>query len=359
MVDIMSKVREVYIKKPLDSTAVPSPEYFGFREVEVEEPQEGEILVKNESISPDQTMVKKADPDSLTKTYLEPLSPGDTMTMLTTAIVVKSKSPLFKEGDRIYGMHPIREMFVLNAEGVQKTELPAGVTHILNTGYLPGQVGIVQVGELEKWQAKLDRAPRVVVSSASGGVGLVTCEYAKAKGAEAIAISSGDKCKRLKEDYGIEHVIDRREMKNADDYVSAFEAIGDIDIVLDNCGGDFYEGALRKMASQATKGVIALCGSASLQYTDGKDPNSSPEFEKVTGNQSEVIEGVAVRGYLFTNEKYLPGFESAIGEFIEMYSSGKINPLTTDVHGTIDEFYKAYEVMASSQNFGKTIFFID
>lgn len=90
------------------------------------------------------------------------------------------------------------------------------------------------------WQALSDASnlqpgENVVVTGASGGIGLAGLALAKAMGANTIAVSRGTtKADRLKE-LGADHVLDT----NDPDIVAKIKDLGGADVVLDILGGDF------------------------------------------------------------------------------------------------------------------------
>ncbi len=90
------------------------------------------------------------------------------------------------------------------------------------------------------WQALSDAAhlqpdENVVVTGASGGIGLAALALAKAMGANTIAVSRGDeKAARLKE-LGADHVLDTLDP----DIVDKVRELGGADVVVDIVGGDF------------------------------------------------------------------------------------------------------------------------
>jgi NADPH2:quinone reductase len=100
-------------------------------------------------------------------------------------------------------------------------------------------------------RARFQPGESVLVTGASGGVGLAAVQIAKALGATVLAgVTSrekGDLCRR----HGADHVVDLaapnlRESLRAQVYA----AVGKrgVDIVVDNVGGDAFDGALRALA---------------------------------------------------------------------------------------------------------------
>jgi len=182
----------------------------------------------------------------------------------------------------------------------------------------------------------------VLVTGASGGVGLAGVEIAKALGATVIAgVTSADKgefCKR----HGADHVIDL----GAPDLRSSlreqvYEVTGKrgVDIVLDNVGGDTFDGALRALAWCGRLVVVGFAGARipevkanyllvknisviGLQWADYRERD--PEW--VQRVQAELY-GLYEEGKLkpHISERYpLDRFADALARFVERGVLGKM-----------------------------------
>ncbi len=119
-------------------------------------------------------------------------------------------------------------------------------------------------------RAALARGESVLVTGASGGVGLAGVELAKALGATVLAgVTSpekGELCRR----HGADHVIDlsapdpRNSLRE-----QVYAALGKrgVDIVLENVGGEVFDGALRALA---WRGRMVVVGFASMRLPEIK-----------------------------------------------------------------------------------------
>lgn len=82
--------------------------------------------------------------------------------------------------------------------------------------------GIHDVGKIRPGET-------VVVSGAAGAVGSIACQLAKIHGCKVVAIAGGaDKCRWLKEDLGIDTVLDYKDA----DFKKKFREIGYLDVYL-------------------------------------------------------------------------------------------------------------------------------
>jgi NADPH2:quinone reductase len=86
----------------------------------------------------------------------------------------------------------------------------------------------------------------VVVTAAAGGVGLAAVQIAKAVGARVVALASGEKASVAK-DAGADAVVDYRAENWVDALRAATGARG-ADVVIENVGGDVFEGCAKCVA---------------------------------------------------------------------------------------------------------------
>ena len=102
----------------------------------------------------------------------------------------------------------------------------------------------IPLGALTAWQAifdlaNLSRGQRIVIAGASGGVGSLAVQLAKAKGAFVIGIASG-RNKEFVRDLGADEFVDYTKQK--------FEEVAkDVDVVFDAVGGDTFERAFQTL----------------------------------------------------------------------------------------------------------------
>ena len=160
----------------------------------------------------------------------------------------------FSVGDRVFGMpcfpkpaHAYAEFVVTRAREVAR--IPDNVSDL--------EAGAAPLAALTAWQAIVDTfktkpGDRVLVHAASGGVGHIAVQIAKAHGAEVWATASADNAAAL-HDLGVDHVIDYR--------TERFEEVAtEMDAVLDlvGAGGN----AVRSVAALKRGGTLVVVPSA-------------------------------------------------------------------------------------------------
>jgi len=155
----------------------------------------------------------------------------------------------------------------------------------------------------------------VLVTGASGGVGLAGVEIAKALGATVIAgVTSpekGELCRR----HGADHVIDLSAPDLRDslrEQVHAAVGRRGVDVVLENVGGEVFDGALRALA---WCGRLVVVGFASMRL---------PE---VKANYL-LVKNIAVVGLQWSDyrERDPAGVQRVQDELYALYAAGKLRP---------------------------------
>jgi NADPH:quinone reductase-like Zn-dependent oxidoreductase len=102
----------------------------------------------------------------------------------------------------------------------------------------------VPVGALTAWQGifdlgKLTSGQRILITGASGAVGSMAVQLAKAKGAHVIGLASG-KNEEFVRELGADEFIDYRKVKFENE-------VGDLDVVFDVVGGETQESAFQTL----------------------------------------------------------------------------------------------------------------
>jgi len=151
----------------------------------------------------------------------------------TVGQVIASRHPRYAPGDYIFGGRYWSDYEVVDGDAslkVDPAELPIEADlSLIGRSAMTGWVG---------WKRFCDGKPgeTIVVSAATGSVGMVVCQLAKRAGLTVIGIASGaEKCAYVTNELGADACIDR----TAEDVGTALDRIapGGIDIYFDNVGG--------------------------------------------------------------------------------------------------------------------------
>src|SRR5574343_670288 len=218
---------------------------------------DGQVLVRHHYLSLDPYMRGRMN-DS--KSYAEPQPLNTVMLGGTVGEVLLSKHPKFAVGDKVLGMGGWQTHSVIDAN--QRGALTkVDTTHIPLSAYL-GSVGMPGV---TAWYGLVKIiAPKagetVVVSAASGAVGSVVGQLAKARGCRVVGIAGGaDKCAYVVNELGFDACVD---YKANPDPKSFYKALKDatpngIDRYFEKVGGMIIHAVLLRMNAF---GRIAVCG---------------------------------------------------------------------------------------------------
>ena len=228
---------------------LPTTDNFEVAETAVPTPGAGQVLVRNAYISVDPYMRGRMVDR---KSYVPPFQIGEALTGHAVGQVVASNSPDVKVGDHVQSMNGWREWYVADAAHVQKFAPSVPLQTYLGTFGMPGMTayaGLLRVGALKDGE-------RVFVSAASGAVGTVVCQIAKAKGCYVVgSVGSDEKAAYLKS-LGVDATINYKTCGDLNAAVGAAFPQG-IDVYFENVGGAHLEAALNHMRPG---GRIPLCG---------------------------------------------------------------------------------------------------
>lgn len=147
---------------------------------------------------------------------------------------VGAKVTRFKPGDAVFSRPDIaRNGTCAEYAAIRESELahkPQTISHV--------EAATLPLAGIAAWEsivttAQVSAGQRVLVHAASGGVGSIAVQLAKARGAYVIATTS-EKNRALVQSIGADEVIDYRTQKFQD-------VVRDVDAVLDTIGGEVQE----------------------------------------------------------------------------------------------------------------------
>jgi NADPH-dependent curcumin reductase CurA len=247
-----------------------------FKLVETATPalQDGEVLVKHHYLSLDPYMRGRMNES---KSYAQPQPLGQTMIGGTVGEVVESRNSHYAAGDKVVSMGGWQQYAVVN--GAQKGALmKVDTTHIPLSAYLgavgmPGITGWYGLTKICTPKA----GETVVVSSASGAVGGVVGQLAKARGCRAVGIAGGaDKCAYVVNELGFDACIDYKAHPDQKSLYQALKAAtpNGVDAYFENVGGMILDTVMLRMNAF---GRIAFCGMIS-GYDGAPIPMQNPSL---------------------------------------------------------------------------------
>lgn len=308
---------------------------FSFETVPVEQPGEGQVLVRNLYLSLDPAMRGWMNEG---KSYIPPVALGQVMRALGVGEVVASNHSGFKPGDSVSGALGVQDYFTGDAQGLHKIDpslapLPRYLSALGMTG-MTAYFALLEVGQPKAGDT-------VVVSGAAGAVGSIVGQIAKIKGCRVVGIAGGaEKCQYLKDELGFDGVIDYK----AEDVLAGLkrECPKGVDVYFDNVGGDILDAVLTRINFKAR---IVICGAIS-QY-----------------NNKEAVKGPANYLSLLVNRARMEGFVvmdhakdygKAAQEIAGWLASGQVKSKEDVVDG-LETFPETLLKLFSGENFGKLV----
>ncbi|HHI88776.1 MAG TPA: NADP-dependent oxidoreductase [Hellea balneolensis] len=333
-----------YTSKQICLTAyprgMPTPENFELETVQVPDPGEGEITVRNHWMSVDPYMRGRM---SGVRTYIDPFEIGKPLEGGAVGEIIASGHDKYKVGDWVLTMKGWREIFTAPVAELEKMMLQK-----IDPGLIPPQafLGVAGMPGLTAYAglykvAEYKPGETVLVSAASGAVGSTVCQLAKADGGFVVGLAGSDeKCKWL-ESHGCDSAINYKTTENLTKAIHK-AAPGGIDVYFENVGGAMLEAALNNMKMF---GRIAACGMISA-YNDEKPQPGPSNLVQI------VAKSLRMQGFIVSNyQKYALEYFAKLGPLM---ASGKLVPQETVVEG-VEQAPEAFLRLFSGDKQGKML----
>lgn len=307
---------------------------FNIVETEVPSPGEGELLVKNHYLSLDPYMRGRMND---AKSYAAKVELGDVMTGGTVGEVVESNNPRYKVGDMLVCMLGWQQYGLSDGRGLQKVDP--------NVVPLSAYLGAVGMPGVTAWVGLLDigqpkEGETVVVSAASGAVGSVVGQLAKARGCRAVGIAGGkDKCDYVVQELGFDACIDYKAGNLYEDLKAATP--NGVDVYFENVGGDILNAVMRRLNPFAR---IPLCGLISQYNETQPKPLQNPALL--------LTNRVKLQGFIVS--EHMNRWPQALGELGQLVGSGQLKYRETITEG-LENAPKAFIGLLKGENFGKQL----
>jgi NADPH-dependent curcumin reductase CurA len=297
-------------------------------------PKDGEVLVKNLWLSLDPYMRGRL---SQAKSYVKGLEIGDVMTGETAGEVVESKHPGFKPGDKVTAPSGWQLYCCLKGEMLNKVDASrVPLSYFLGALGMPGRTAYFGMKDI----CQPKPGETVVVSAASGAVGSVVGQLAKAWGARAVGIAGGKaKCDYVTKELGFDACVDYKAGNLADDLKAACPK--GIDCYFENVGGKILDTVLMQMNF---KSRMAVCGLIS-DY-NATDTYGVKNFRAILVNRIRV-QGLIVFDWL---ERYPEGNKA----LQDLAAAGKLKTRESILEG-IEKAPQGLVGLLKGDNFGKQL----
>jgi NADPH-dependent curcumin reductase CurA len=335
----MSGIKSKEIHLASRPNGMPTKDNFKLAEVEMRAIKDGEILIKNHWMSVDPYMRgRMMDMES----YVPPFQIGEPLSGGAIGEVIESKNADYPVGTWLNHFNGWREYAISDGMLDQKIDPtlapPQAFLGVLGMPGMTAYAGLLRIGELKE-------GDNVFVTAASGAVGGVVCQIAKAKG-HYVAGSAGsdDKCKWLEDVAGIDKAINYKHHKTQPELEAAMRDAcpNGIDVYFENVGGDHLTSALNLMNPFAR---APLCGMIS-RYND-TTPTPGPWNLVMAVGKSLKLQGFIVSNHLDLANDFVRDMSGWIKD-------GKIKWEETVYEG-VEKAPDAFLGLFSGANFGKML----
>jgi NADPH-dependent curcumin reductase CurA len=311
----------------------PVPEDFEITEVELPEPGEGRLLVRNRFMSVDPYMRGRMND---APSYVPPYELGKVMYGGAVGEVIGGGD---EAGALVVHQLGWREHAIVAANRVQRAAVPDDVpaSALLGALGMPGLTAWVGVTDI----APVAAGETVFISAAAGAVGSVAGQIAKARGCRVIGSAGApEKVAYVRDELGFDAAFSHR-----DDVRAALrEAAPDgIDVYFDNVGGPQLEAVIGRLNNG---GRIALCGSVS-QYNATEAAPGPRNLSLLVGKRARL------RGFIVSDHGDRdPDFRAEVGALI---AEGRLKLAETVVGGGIEAAPGAFAAMLRGEHLGKVV----
>ncbi len=329
------KSREIRLTRHFTGPVL--PEYFEIAEIDLPEPGEGEIQVKNVWLSVDPYMRGRMIG---IKTYVDPFQVGAPMEGGAVGQVVSSKAEGFAEGDWVMSMYGWREGWTAPTAGVTKIDadlLPPEA--YLGVAGLTGMTAYVGIKEM----IGLKPGETLWMSAGAGAVGSAGIQFAKAMGAHVIATAGGGEKTAFCTELGADAVVDYKAVDDLGAAVrAAAEPLGGIDAYFENVGGDHLQAALDSLKPH---GRMAVCGMIARYNDDAPSPGPS--------NLTQIVaKKLTLRGFIVSD--HFDVYSDFVSDLSGWMMAGKVKTRDTVFEG-IEKAPEAFMGLFTGANIGKML----
>ena len=313
---------------------------FRLEEVPVPALADGQVLVRHHYLSLDPYMRMRMND---AKNYAAPQALDEVMIGGTVGVVAASRHANYAVGDSVVGMGGWQQFAVVNA-AVPGALRKVDASHIPLSAYL-GAVGMpgvtAWVGLIHFIEPKAGET--VVVDAASGAVGSVVGQLAKARGCRVVGIAGGaDKCGSVVDELGFDACIDYKAHRDAKALGAALDAAAPqgVDGLFENVGGMIFDTVLSRMNAF---GRVALCGLIS-----GYDGQSLA----ISNARLLLTQRLRLQGFIVSEQMQL--WPAALKELGGLVASGQLKYRET-VAPNLAAAPEAFIGLLKGRNFGKQL----
>jgi hypothetical protein len=299
-------------------------------------PAAGEVLVRSIYLSLDPHMrgrMSDAESDA------RPIALGEVLTGSAVASVVESRDPEFRAGDTVAGMLGWQEYAVVVGRELRRIDPDlAPISTALGVLGMPGLAayfGLLDICDPQPGET-------VVVSGATGAVGMLVGQIAKIKRCRVLGVASSDvKISWLIDELGFDAAFN---YTTAGDCSRRLEELcpAGIDVYFDNVGGTISDAIMRLINVKAR---IAVYGQVSEYNLE--EPEFGPCWFRTL-----IVKQAKVQGFLVS--RYAERFPEGLEQLAGWLKQGKLK-YREDVAQGIEAAPQAFIGMLQGKNQGNQL----
>lgn len=301
---------------------------------------DGQVLVRHHYLSLDPYMRGRMND---AKSYAPPQALNQVMIGGTVGEVIDSRSPSFAAGDRVVGMGGWQQYSIVS-DSQRGALRKVDTSRVPITAYL-GPVGMPGVTAWYGLNKIIDAkaGQTISVSAASGAVGSMVGQLAKARGCRAIGFAGGqEKCDYVRNELGFDACIDYKQHADAKSLYRAMKEVtpDGVDGHFENVGGVVLDVTLGRMNDH---GRMAVCGMIS-----GYDGEPIP-----LRNPSQILTSrLLVQGFIVS--EHMDVWPAALAELGAGVATGSLKYRESVADG-LESAPEAFLGLLRGKNFGKQL----
>lgn len=318
----------------------PGEENFRLVEAPLAPLAEGQVLVQHHWLSLDPYMRGRMSEE---KSYAKPQPLNAVMIGGTAGVVLESRHPDYAAGDTVVGMGGWQTHAVVDAT-------QPGVLRKVDASRVPlsAYLGAVGMPGVTAWMGltqiiRPEAGQTVAVSAASGAVGSMVGQLAKARGCRVVGIAGGpQKCGYVTAELGFDACVDHRRHGDLAAMGAALREAAPQGIhgYFDNVGGTVLDAV---MATMNDHGRIAVCGMIA-GYNGAPMPMANPMLIL----RSRLL----IQGFIVSEQMGL--WPQALRELGEGVAAGRLKYRETIAEG-LASAPQAFIGLLRGHNFGKQL----
>ena len=324
----------------------PTAANFKLADADMPTPGADEILVEVTHMSLDPYMRGRMDD---AKSYAAPVPIGGKMEGGSVGRVIASNSAHFEVGDDVFGAFGWATHSTAPAKMCRKLDTSTvSATTALGVLGMPGFTGWWGFNEY----GRPKEGETLAVAAATGPVGSMVGQLAKAKGLRAVGIAGGsDKCAMATDTFGFDACIDHRGKDGRALSMALKEAAPKgIDVYFENVGGPVLEAALSRMNPY---GRIPVCGMIAWYNAGGLGEGAqamSLTAPKIW--RTILVNFLSVNGFIISN--HWDQYPAFLKEVTPLVANGTIK-YAEDITEGLENAPEAFMGLLTGGNTGKAI----